>query len=211
MRIILASTSPQRKALLALLRLPFDIVKPTWEEPTDWHDSPQALCMHHAAQKARCVADRFPYALVISGDTVIELDGRALGKPRNNDEARDMLWQLSHRAHQVHTGVAMVQKTRRIDLSFIDTATVWMKPLSNEDIAAYVATGESMGRAGSYCIQGEGTKLISRIIGDYTTVVGFPLWKVVEYLEDLGLEPPVNLHALYHDRPYPNWPKWNQV
>ncbi|RMH35967.1 MAG: septum formation protein Maf [Nitrospirae bacterium] len=208
MRIILASTSPQRKALLALLHLPFDIVEPIWEEPTNRRGSPRALCAHHAVQKARSIAARFPHALVISGDTVIELDGLPLGKPHDIDEAREMLRQLNHRAHQVHTAVALVHKVRQIDVSFIETATVWMKPLTNDDIATYVATGESLGRAGSYCIQGEGAKLISRLAGDYTTVVGFPLWKLVDYLEDLGLEPPINLPALYHDRPYPNWDRF---
>lgn len=119
-----------------------------------------------------------------------------------------MLARLGGRSHQVHTSVALIHYARQIEVVFTDTATVWMNPLTNEAIDSYLATGESLECAGSYSIQGIGVMLISHIEGDYTTVVGFPLRRVVEALEDAGIEPPIELNTLYRDRPYPNWDRF---
>jgi len=205
MQVILASTSPRRKELLGLLQIPFSVMEPDCDEDGQGIQSVRELVRHLASQKAQSVAARFPDALVLGGDTLIEIDGKILGKPLNLPEAATMLRQLSGRMHQVHSGIALVCLTRKRIRTDVETVQVYLKELSETDIQTYLATEESLGKAGAYCIQEEGGGLIAGISGDYPTVVGLPLKKVAELLEKEGLDLTVNIEEIYRQRPYPRW------
>jgi septum formation protein len=161
--ILLASTSPQRSAILEQLGLPFDVVPPRYEEVGD---DP----LEHAAGKARSVdgGDR----PVLGVDTVVVLDGAVLGKPGGPGEAEAMLERLGGRTHEVVSGLCL--RTRAWEELHGETTRVTFRPLAARDLAHYVATREWEGRAGAYAIQGVGAALVERIEGDYLNVVGLP-------------------------------------
>jgi septum formation protein len=205
MQLVLASTSPRRRELLALLGLSFDVCSPTFEEQPIAGLSPLDQVMRFALGKARSVAQARPHDLVLGSDTVIELDGRLLGKPLDLGDARAMLTRLAGRPHQVHTAVALCSQARSIEYVEVATATVHMKVDANQAIEHYLATHESLGKAGAYSIQGMGGDLVERIDGDYTTVVGLPVKMVARLLLSGGYPVPQDVEELYHLKPYPNW------
>lgn len=205
MQILLASTSPRRRELLGLLGLPFHIVPPTCEETLSPHLPPIEQTRQFAKDKAQSVANQYPKDLVIGSDTVIEIEGRLLGKPENIQEAESMLRRLRGRCHQVHTGVAIMQQATNISIGFVETALVWIKPFDETTLTAYLATGESLGKAGSYSIQGEGALLIDKIEGDYPTIVGLPLWRTAKALEEQGFVLPNPIEEIYRLMSYANW------
>jgi septum formation protein len=209
MQIILASTSPRRKELLGLLKIPFFVMEPDCEEDGEEGLSAKELVQHLACQKAQSIAAKFPETLVLGGDTVIEIDGEILGKPQNLNDAETMLRRLSGRIHQVHSGISLVCKSRKRILTDVEIVQVQMKKFSESEIQAYLGTGESLGKAGAYCIQEEGAKLIEKISGDYPTVVGLPLKKVAELLEEEGVELPVSIEEIYGRKPYPKWKEFS--
>lgn len=208
MQVILASISPRRKELLGLLQIPFCVKEPDCDEDGQGVQSAKELVEHLACQKAESVATRFPEALVLGGDTLIEIDGKILGKPQNLNEAATMLRQLSGRIHQVHSGIALVCLARERILTDVETVQVHMKKLSESDIQAYLAIGESLGKAGAYCIQEKGATLITKISGDYPTVVGLPLKKVAGLLEKEGVDLPLKMEEVYRKKPYPRWARF---
>jgi septum formation protein len=170
--LLLASTSPQRRAILDQLRLPFDVVAPSYEEHDPPDADPVALVREHARGKARSVADVAGDRLVLGVDTTVHLDGRTYGKAGDAAEAEAMLEALSGRTHTVLSGLCLV--TPGWELVEHDATTVRFRELTPRDIAAYVAAGEWEGRAGAYAIQGLGGRLVERIEGDYLNVVGLP-------------------------------------
>ena len=172
--LVLASTSPQRRAILEQLGLPFDVVAPSYEEVGD---DP----LEHAAGKARSVdgGDERP---VLGVDTVVVCDGRVLGKPGSPTEAERMLELLGGRRHEVVSGLCL--RTPGWELARGETTHVEFRPLTPRDLAAYVATGEWEGRAGGYAIQGRGAALVRRIEGDFLNVVGLPAALLVELLAE---------------------------
>ena len=205
MSFILASTSPRRRELLALLGIPFDVMSPSFEEQLA-ADRPAIEQVQSFAQgKARSVARQEPEAVVLGSDTVIELGHDVLGKPADLAEARAMLRRLAGRNHYVHTAVALVCSVRAIDVVALSTAVVRMKPFDERMHERYLATGESLGKAGAYSIQGEGGDMVDSIDGDFTTVVGLPLRLVSQLLEQAGVRVPVDLAKLYVAKPYANW------
>ncbi len=208
MQLVLASTSPRRRELLALLGLSFDVCSPTFEERPIPGLSPRDQVTYFALEKARSVAQARPHDLVLGSDTVIELDGKLLGKPVNLDDARSMLTRLTGRAHHVHTAVALCGKVRGIESVEVVTAMVLMKPDTNHAIERYLATHESLGKAGAYSIQGAGGDLVERIDGDYTAVVGLPVKVVARLLLSVGYPVSQNIEALYRRKPYPNWSRF---
>jgi septum formation protein len=107
--------------------------------------------------------------------------------------------------HQVHSGIALVCLTKKRILTDVETVQVHMKKLSESEIQAYLGTGESLGKAGAYCIQEEGAGLIAKISGDYPTVVGLPLEKIAEFLEKEGVDFPIKIEEVYRQKPYPRW------
>lgn len=208
MRVVLASTSPRRRELLALLGLSFEVCAPVFEEHPLAGLSPREQVEYFALEKARSIAERMPGDLVLGSDTVIELDGRLLGKPRDLDEARIMLVALAGRPHEVHTAVALCSRIRAVESVEVATATVYIRPDVDGAIERYLATGESLGKAGAYSIQGAGGDLVERIEGDFTTVVGLPLAVVSRLLESVGYPVPRNVAEIYREKPYPNWSRF---
>jgi len=203
--LILASTSPRRKELLTLLGLSFEIIPPTISEEAKNGESPVAHVRRLAREKASSVAHCYPESLVIGSDTVIELDGHILGKPAHILEAQDMLLRLRGRCHLVHTGLALVAQNKQIENTLVETVKVWIKDFPDADLQAYLKTRDSLGKAGSYSIQGAGAHLIEKIEGDYPAVVGLPLWKTGKLLEKAGIDLPVKVEDLYWTKPYANW------
>jgi len=208
MQLILASTSPRRCELLALLGLPFEIVAPDFEEVPQLGWSPRQQVEHFAREKARSIAIARPTALVLGSDTVIELDGQMLGKPVNLADARAMLTRLAGRPHYVHTAVALCRQIPHYEAVAVETATVQMKAYDEAAIERYLATQEPMGKAGAYSIQGVGGEFIETICGDFLGIVGLPLLRVATLLADAGVAVPVDIDVLYQDKPYPNWARF---
>jgi septum formation protein len=203
--IILASTSPRRRELLALLGLSFDIIPPTCDEILTSHFTPSEQAKQFAMDKAWSIAANHPHDLILGSDTVIEIDGTLLGKPKDLKEAEIMLRQLRGRCHQVHTGIALIHKARDFSLALVETAMVWIKDFDEEELSKYLNTGESLGKAGAYSIQGEGARLIEKIEGDYPIIVGLPLWHTAKLLEKQGVVLPISVEEVYQIKPYNNW------
>jgi len=189
-RLILASTSPRRRELLARLGVPFEVVAPRYEEVIDPHQPAEEQAARFALGKARSVAQ--PDAVVIGSDTVVVVDHEILGKPVDRDDARRMLTLLQGRAHHVITAVALLAPGYP-DHLIADTASVRMRPASLEEIRAYVETGEPMDKAGAYAAQGQGARFIERIDGDPTTVIGLPLQKLAAVLRRVGISASVDV------------------
>ena len=209
MPLILASTSPRRRELLALLGVPFEVKSPSFEERLEV-DRPAIEQVQSFAQgKALSVARQEPEAIVLGSDTVIEVDHDMLGKPADLAEARAMLRRMAGRDHYVRTAVALVCSARAIDVVALSTAVVRMKPFDERRHERYLATGESFGKAGAYSIQGEGGDLIDSIDGDFSTVVGLPLRLVAQLLMQAGVRVPVDLDKLYIVKPYANWARFS--
>ncbi len=205
MRLILASTSPRRCELLALLNIPFEVRSPSFDEQLVSGQSAIEQVQRCALGKAQSVARHEPDAIVLGSDTVIESDHHVLGKPANLAEARAMLQRLAGREHYVRTAVALIGLKQRVERSVVSTAVVRMNAYDTQAHERYLATGESLGKAGAYSIQGEGGDLIASIEGDFPTVVGFPLRLVASLLTQMGFTIPIEVDALYETMPYPNW------
>ncbi len=208
MQLILASTSPRRRELLALLGISFEIVAPDFEEVPQPGWRPMQQVEHFAREKARSIAIARPTVLVLGSDTVIELDGRMLGKPVDPPDARAMLRRLAGRPHSVHTAVALCRQIPYHEAVAIETATVQMKAYDEAAIERYLATQEPMGKAGAYSIQGMGGELIQTISGDFLGIVGLPLRAVAILLAGAGETVSVDVDALYQHKPYPNWARF---
>ncbi len=153
-----------------------------------------ALATALARMKARHVADRVratgaPLAVILGADTLVVVDGRPLGKPASRDDARGMLRALRGRPHQVVTGVALLEVPGEREASEAVTSAVLMRPYSDAEIDAYVATGEADDKAGAYAVQGAGGRLVVRVEGCYTNVVGLPLRTTARLLRAFGLTP----------------------
>jgi septum formation protein len=211
MRLILASTSPRRHELLTLLNIPFEIVTPTYVERLSPRLSPADQARLFAEGKARSCHDLFADSLIIGCDTLIELDSNVLGKPTDLADAARMLQRLSGQKHLIHTGVAVLPTSTGTLHSAVDSVQVWFRQLSSSDVDTYVSTGESLGKAGAYAIQGGGADLIERIEGDYTAAVGLPLKSLAELFGRVGVIVPVDLNELYQQKSYPNWSRFTSA
>ncbi len=205
MQLVLASSSPRRQELLALLGLSFHVIPPNTHEHPTLELAPIEQVRRFALEKAQVVVAQLPDGLVLGSDTVIELDGQLLGKPVDLHDARIMLARLAGRSHHVHTAVALCSREREMEFVGSDTAKVDMKPDHENLYARYLVSQESLGKAGAYAIQGLGGDLVERIDGDYTTVVGLPLKLVARVLGLAGYPVPVHVEELYQRRPYANW------
>ena len=208
MRIVLASTSPRRRDLLALLGIAFEVRAPSYEERIVSGRSAADLVVQFARSKAGTVARQDEDALVLASDTLIELDEAVLGKPGDQAEAGSMLRRLAGREHIVKTAVTVACHGQQLESTQVATARVWMKPYEAEIHECYLASGDSLGKAGGYTIQGPGADLIERLDGDFTTVVGFPLRLVARLLKEAGVRVPVDVDELYRTKPYGNWTRF---
>jgi septum formation protein len=209
MQLVLASSSPRRRELLALLGLSFEVCSPEFHEHPTVGLSPIEQVRHFAREKAKAVALIRPQAFVLGSDTVIDLDGQLLGKPVDLADARAMLAGLAGRSHQVHTAVAVCSRERNLESVEVATAEVWMKANLAHAYERYLASEESLGKAGAYAIQGLGGDLVERINGDYTTVVGLPLTLAAHLLRSAGYPVSVNVEDLYRRQPYANWNRFS--
>ncbi len=180
MRLVLASASPRRAALLYAAGVSFEVRPADLDETPLPGEAPRAYARRVARAKARAV-HAHDGETVLAADTVVALGARILGKPDSTEAARAMLSDLSGRTHAVHTAVAVRVGTRIIGRTV--TTRVRFRSLSEADIARYLATGEPYDKAGGYGIQGEGGALVARVVGSYTAVVGLPLEETLVLLD----------------------------
>ncbi|RAW10324.1 septum formation protein Maf [Paenibacillus taichungensis] len=190
-RIILASTSPRRKELIASLHLAFEVIPSHADEdtPPEWtpEQTVQELAMRKALAVYRGLEGREQDAVIVGSDTVVVLDGDILGKPVDEADAERMLSRLQGRVHRVFTGVACIDVSNGQSMVQYRQTDVTMKELSEATIRAYVQTGEPSDKAGSYAIQGIGASLIERVEGCYFNVVGLPLSLLSDMLDGFGI------------------------
>ncbi len=172
-KLILASSSPRRKDLLSLCGFPFEIIPSDFDEDAVVISSPKELVETLSLEKAQTILKKFPEAIIFGADTTVALDQEILGKPKDKDDACQMLYRMQGRDHLVWGGYTILSNQHCITESCV--TKVFFNPLSEEEIRAYVDTGEPMDKAGSYGAQGIGSTFIKRIEGSYTNVVGLPL------------------------------------
>ncbi len=182
--VILASASPRRRELLTLIGIAHEVRPADVDESVRAGEEPVAYVDRLAREKALVVAPDDAQAVIIAADTTVVLDGEILGKPASEEDAVSMVTALAGRTHLVFTGVA-VRRGARIT-SHVDQVAVTMRPLSEAEIRAYVATGEPMDKAGAYGIQGFGATLVTRVDGDYFAVMGLGLSGLVQALPIVG-------------------------
>ena len=182
--LVLASASPRRQELLRNAGFAFDVQPADIEEQPRSGESAKECAERLAHEKALAVARLRPLDVVLGADTIVAVDGELLGKPADVDDAARMLRMLSGRGHEVITGICLAFKGQSFIAS--ETTQVTFSPVTDEDISAYVATGEPMDKAGAYAIQGKASRWIPRIEGDYFNVVGLPVCLVCRILRDHG-------------------------
>lgn len=181
MELVLASQSPRRKDLLRLLGRPFQVQVAAVDETME--DLPVAQAVARLSYRKAAAIGAEETKVVIGADTVVVLDGQILGKPADEEDACKMLRALSGNTHQVMTGVCVLQGKRV--LTHTEVTQVKFRPLTEEEIRDYVATGESMDKAGAYGIQGGAARFVEGIVGDYYNVMGLPVCKLGLMLEEV--------------------------
>ena len=185
MELILASQSPRRKELLGLFGLPFVIRVADIDETMDETVAPYDEVARVSREKAMAV-ERARGDIVVAADTIVVCENRVLGKPKDEEEARAMLSLLSGRDHQVMTGMTVLKDD--VCLSCTEVTDIHFRPLTQKEIAAYVATGEPMDKAGAYGIQGGAALFAEKMVGDYHNVMGLPVCKLRILLEQIAPE-----------------------
>lgn len=190
--LVLASSSPRRQQLIELLGLPYDIVVKPGDEQTRPGLSPKEVVRQLALRKARAVYDDIKEenksSIVIGADTVVVLNGKVLGKPKDEQDALEMLSALQGKTHQVYSGVACIDTGSGKTVTDYRKTAVTIKPLSQEQIKRYIQTGEPHDKAGAYGIQGYGALIVEKIDGDYFNVVGLPLSCLNDMLAEFDIE-----------------------
>jgi MAF protein len=187
--LVLASVSPRREALLRAAGLQFEVMPSGADEEGIPARGPRRYAVLAALAKARAVAQHHPNAAVLAADTVVALDGEVLGKPASPEGAAAMLRRLRGRWHRVTTGVAVIAPDasgRPQERTAAVTTRVLMRPYTDEEIAAYVATGDPLDKAGAYAIQNAQFRPVERIRGSYPNVVGLPVRTALRLLEEAG-------------------------
>ena len=185
-RLVLASASPRREALLRQLGVPFEVVPSDLPEAWPPGPAPEGVTAL-ALAKARAVASRLAGAIVLGADTAVVLEGKVFGKPQSPEDARRMLRELQGREHEVITGVALVETPAGREATAAVVTRVLMRKYSEGEIEAYIASGEPFDKAGAYAIQAAGHGLVDRVEGCYTNVVGLPLTTTRRLLEAWGI------------------------
>lgn len=193
-RFILASQSPRRRQLLALLGYPFEVVVPDVDEDLHLDAGPATYVLRTAQQKAEAIARLrppagalAPNAIIIAADTTVALDGAILGKPGEAAEARRMLLALRGRTNDVHTGVCVVDAGNGREVAAVHSAVVTMRAYSAAEIDAYVATGDPLDKAGAYAIQHAGFNPVASLDGCYLAVMGLSLCGLIVMLREVGV------------------------
>ena len=205
MRLILASSSPRRREILALLGIPFEVSEPEFEESISPHRPIEDEVIGFAVGKAQSVTKRHPNSVIIGSDTMIAVAGQKIGKPADRADAARMLRLLSGKTHQILTSVAILDGTGGPGLRVVENVWVDMLPYTEREVQRYLKCNESLDKAGAYSIQGEGRKLIGAIHGDYLAAVGMPLRPIADYLKTQGTAFPCDVDRIYRDRSFLNW------
>ena len=184
MEIILASASPRRKEILQNTKLKFEIQKSDIEEVILENESPESMVVRLAYEKSYDVAQKNKDKLVIGADTIVALDNEVLGKPKDKEEAYQMIKKLSNKTHKVITGISLINISHGMVVNDYVVSLVTFKDLSEDSIKDYINTNESLDKAGAYGIQGYGALLVDNIQGDYFNIVGLPISKLSDLLKD---------------------------
>lgn len=187
-KIILASKSPRRKAILEQIGLTFDTVVSDFEEKIDTKLNPHKLAKKLSLGKAKSVAQKYNNAVIISADTFVIFNNEIIGKPKNKKDAKRILKLLSGKTHSIITGFTILDTDTKKSISKSVESKVVLKKLSNQEIDDYIKTGEPMDKAGAYDIQEKGAIFIKKIEGDYFNIVGLPIYPVTEELKKFGVE-----------------------
>ena len=190
MKIILASKSPRRKELLSYLTKDFEIIESNFDEDSINSRSPKGLVRRLAKGKCgKVYTVTQGNRCVIGADSIVAIDDRVLGKPKDKQDAVKMLKSLSGRPHKVLTGVCIkiCEEDIETEISFVCSSTVYFSELDDEQIASYVASGEPMDKAGAYAIQGLGGRFIKKISGSFHNIVGLPIAQLYEVLVQEGI------------------------
>ena len=191
--IILASTSPRRFELLKSLGLEFKVVASNVKEYDSLStETPKQTVMMNARLKGREVAKQYPDALIICADTIVTLNAKILGKPENEEDAFRMLTYLSGKIHTVYTAFGLIYTRYKREIFDIVRTDVSFRKLTNDEIRAYINTGEPFDKAGAYAIQGQGAIFVQQINGCYSNVVGFPLSRFYIRLDELFKQLPLS-------------------
>jgi len=188
--VVLASSSPRRRELLEKTGLKFMVDAAEINEDHSRRMKAAELAKTISLEKAKAVAARHPCSIIIAADTFGVLDGTLLGKPRDADEARDILGMLSGKCHTVVTGFTILDTETGKAISTAVETKVYFRKLDSEEIKAYVRTGEPLDKAGAYAIQGMGALLVEKIEGDYYNVIGLPLSSLARELKRFGVKLP---------------------
>jgi septum formation protein len=184
-RVVLASGSPRRHELLNLIGIAHEVRPANIDETMRPRETPRRHAERLAREKASAVAKRDPDLITIGADTIVVINRKVLGKPKDTDDAARMLAMLSGREHVVTTAVA-VSRGKKLR-SAVEEVRVRFRRLREDEIEAYIATGEPMDKAGAYGIQGFGATIVERIEGDYFSVMGLPVVRLIGLLRDVGV------------------------
>ncbi len=186
--IILASASPRRKELLEKIGLKFEVEPSDYAEDMYSELEPHELAQKVSLKKAKVVANKHKNAIVIAADTFIVLEGKIVGKPQTEVEAKKMLRAISGKSHSVITGFTIIDTDKNKSLSRAVETKVYIRRLTMAEIDAYVESKEPLDKAGAYAIQGLGSVIVEKIEGDYFNVMGLPLSALTESLKEFGIE-----------------------
>ena len=179
-KLILASASPRRRELLAQVGYVFEVCPAHIDETRGVLEDPSTYVARLALEKAQVIHAQHPDAIVLGADTTVVLNGEVLNKPQDREDAARMLRALSGRTHQVFTGIAVVASN--VQRTHVETTNVVFAPIPEDELATYLATGDSLDKAGAYGIQGYAARWIPRIEGDFFNVMGLPLVATVRLL-----------------------------
>ena len=192
-KIILASASPRRKELLSLIGLKFRVDVSDYEEDLGHVLKPHELAKFLSLEKARAVAHKYKDAIIIAADTFIVFKGNLLGKPHTDKEAMRMLTLLNGKLHSVITGYTVLDTNTGKRSSCAVETKVWLRKMTDQELRAYVKTGEPLDKAGAYAIQGIGSLIVKKIEGDYFNVIGLPVASLAVTLKKFGISVLVSL------------------
>lgn len=186
-KIILASNSPRRVEILKDMGIDFQVIPSRIEEKNSIDMSPESLAMSLSFMKAFSVAIEYKSELVLGADTIVELNGNILGKPKDKHEAGQFLRMLSGNSHRVITGFSIISINKEIKITDYEVSLVKFRNLTDAEIEEYISTDEPYDKAGGYAIQGVSSKFVENFSGDYNNIVGLPKDCVKKYLIKLGV------------------------
>jgi septum formation protein len=184
--LVLASQSPRRRELLAVLGIPFSIMAAEIDETPRGGETPEDYVARLAREKGSEVASRISGSLVLAADTTVSIEGEILGKPADAAEAARMLGKLSGRRHSVYTAVCLIDQTRNAVHEGVERTEVWFRPLSEAEILDYIRRENVLDKAGAYAIQGLASIYVAKIEGNYSNVMGLPMPLVFDLLKRCG-------------------------